>query len=258
VANMGYTSKKKNMKRVALFCVSYESDNELETYRQSLEKASNKAGEKIDLDIFVAKNTKENNPGYFGAIKKLMQNVDIKSYHYFIISNVDLTVEENFFIKLADYNCTENIGWIAPQIWSAQESRDLNPKIQSRYPYYKIRALQFLHKHPYLHNIYSKTLYKRKRVHSSEERNIYAGHGSFIILTKEYVEECGIIDYPIFLFCEELYLAESCRKSNLFVKYVPNLKVYDREHVSTSHMPVKEYSYQNYNAVSYIINKFYK
>ena len=47
------------MKHIALFCVSYESDKELDYYRQSLNKAVEKAKDEICLDFFVAHNSKE-------------------------------------------------------------------------------------------------------------------------------------------------------------------------------------------------------
>ncbi len=246
------------MKHIAIFCVSYLSEKERDAYLASINIAAKKAADKVKVDIFVANNTKEDNPGYFGAVKRMMVQKDMNAYDYSIISNVDLALEEDFFIKLADYECSDNTGWIAPQIWSDQELRDMNPKISERYPYYKLKVLQFLHHHPSLHKLYSRTLYYRKRVQSSTEGHIYAGHGSFIILTKKYIERCGIINYPIFLFCEEIYLAELCRKAHLDVTYVPNLRVFDREHISTGKMPIKEYSRLNYEAVSYILNEFYQ
>ncbi len=246
------------MKRIAIFCVSYLSDKERDAYLASINIAAKKAVDKVIVDVFVANNTKEDNPGYFGAVKRMMDQKEMSIYDYSIISNVDLALEEDFFIKLADYECAEDTGWIAPQIWSAQESRDLNPKISERYPYFKLKILQFLHHHPSLHKLYSKTLYNRKRVHSSTEGSIYAGHGSFIILTKKFIERCGTINYPIFLFCEEIYLAELCRVAHLNVTYTPNLRIFDREHISTGKMSIKEYSRLNYEAVSYILNEFYQ
>ena len=84
------------MKHIALFCVSYESDKELDYYRQSLNKAVEKAKDEICLDFFVAHNSKENNPGYFGAIKRLMTDVDIKEYDSIsgvVIVFLDLDIE---------------------------------------------------------------------------------------------------------------------------------------------------------------------
>lgn len=246
------------MKKIAIFCVSYQSDKERDSYLVSIENAAKKAEHMVNVEVYVANNTQEDNPGYFGAVRRLMEEVDVTDYDYSIISNVDLTIEEDFFIKLASYDCKANDGWIAPQIWSAKENRDMNPKIRERHSYCKLKILQFLHHHYYLHFLYSKTFYRRKRQQSANSGIIYAGHGSFIILTKEYFKRCGIINYPVFLFCEEIYLAEMCRLNNLQVVHAPQLKIFDNEHISTSRMSVKKYSRLNYEAVSYILISFYK
>ena len=121
------------MKKIAIFCVSYQSDKERDRYLASINEAKIKADNKVSIDIFVANNTKEDNPGYFGAIKQLMEKNDISKYDYCIISNVDLTIEDNFFQKLAEYDCPPNTGWIAPQIWSQAEGRDRNPESVCRF-----------------------------------------------------------------------------------------------------------------------------
>ena len=203
------------MKRIAVFCVTYNSDKELERYEASLRKAAEAAKGAIELDIFVARNTKEDNPGYFGGVKRQMEQVDVEVYDYCIISNVDLTVEEDFFVKLAAYDCPENTGWIAPQIWSQLEERDRNPKILNRYSLRKLQILRTFYQFPLLDTLYTRTFYKKKKFESHPAGQIYAGHGSFIILTKRYFELCGKVDYPVFLFCEEIYLAEQCWKAGL-------------------------------------------
>ena len=245
------------MKHIALFCVSYESDKELDYYRQSLNKAVEKAKDEICLDFFVAHNSKENNPGYFGAIKRLMTDVDIKEYDYTIISNVDLTVEEDFFLKLANYKTAENTGWIAPQIWSNLEKRDRNPKIVERYSQRKLNILKLFYQFPILDTLYTHTFYRQKKYERHPAGRIYAGHGSFIILTREYFKRCGKIDYPVFLFCEEIYLAEMCQKAGLNVEYEPCIKVIDTEHASTGKMKHSFYCRCNYEAMQYIIKNFY-
>ena len=115
------------MKHVAIFCVTYHSDKELEQYEASLRKAAEKAKDEVEVDIFIAQNTKEDNPGYFGGIRRQMEKVCVETYDYCILSNVDLTVEEDFFVKLAAYDCQEDTGWIAPQIWSQLEGRLSRP-----------------------------------------------------------------------------------------------------------------------------------
>lgn len=245
------------MKRIAVFCVTYNSDKELERYEASLRKAAEAAKGVVELDIFVARNTKEDNPGYFGGVKRQMEQVDVEAYDYCIISNVDLTMEEDFFVKLANYDCSENTGWIAPQIWSQLEERDRNPKILNRYSLRKLQILRTFYQFPLLDTLYTRTFYKKKKFESHPAGQIYAGHGSFIILTKRYFELCGKVDYPVFLFCEEIYLAEQCWKAGLRVQYVPSIIVYDTEHASTGQMNHRFYCQCNYKAMQYIIKTFY-
>ena len=213
------------MKKIAVFCVSYCSDHERDLYLSTIRNAAQKASNIVDVDVFVSNNTKEDNPGYFGAIKRLMQQVDVNNYDYSIISNVDLMLEEDFFQKLADYICSEDTGWIAPQIWSNLEERDRNPKVLNRYSLKKLQILRTFYQFPILDTLYTSTFYKKKKYESHQAGQIYAGHGSFIILTRRFFELCGKIDYPVFLFCEEIYLAEMCRKAGLKVLYEPSLIV---------------------------------
>lgn len=245
------------MKRIALFCVSYQSDKERDNYLRSIHTAITKATGKVSVDIFVANSTKKDNPGYFGAVKRRMQEIDMNVYDYAIISNVDLQVEEDFFLKLADYNCAADTGWIAPQIWSNLEERDRNPKVLRRYSLRKLKILRTFYQFPILDTLYTRTFYRQKKYERHPAGEIYAGHGSFIILTQQYFSRCGKIDYPVFLFCEELYLAEMCQKAKLKVEYVPDLKVTDSEHASTGKMSHRFYCRCNDEAMQYIIKTFY-
>ena len=52
------------MIRIALFGVSFESDKEKELFLSSIEKAKKRAMMVAAVDVFVACNTRENNPGY--------------------------------------------------------------------------------------------------------------------------------------------------------------------------------------------------
>ena len=252
------------MKRIAIFCVNYNSYKELYHYLDSICVSAKEAEDVMKVDLFVADNTEQQpqdisyearhiqiqvfpfhqNLGYFGAIGKMMQQVDTTVYDYCIISNVDLILDKDMLMKLAEYpnNAT---------------TRDRNPKIMNRYPLHKLKKLQTLFKYPLLYALYTITLYRRKKFQHHSAGVIYAGHGSFIILTQKFMEKCGPVDYPVFLFCEEIYIAEMCRQHQLTVEYLPTLKVNDMEHASTGHMPSRLYCRQNYDAISYIINRFY-
>lgn len=263
------------MKKIAIYCVTYNSYNSLEVYLSSLDKAN--CHQEVFLTVYVGDNTEERiqhitynpksfklqvsqigkNLGYFGAIKLLMQQHSPLEYDFTIISNVDLTLNDNLFSVLTNLDTMSNCGWIAPAIVSKLEQRDKNPKILKRYIKKKLIILSYLFKYHWLYNIYTHSAYKIKKYIKHNSMEIYAGHGSFIILTKEYFKRCDIIDYPVFLFCEEIYLGEQCIHHGLKVIYEPLLVVYDTEHVSTGTFINKQYCKYNYNAIKYIINKYY-
>lgn len=274
------------LKKIAIFCVTYNSYQELDTYIKSLLRSYEGVEGKILMDVFVGDNTEtelknpvfperhgiryyyyhySDNPGYFGAVNRAMSGIDISQYYYVVISNVDLVIDDSFFMSLLSKDISSDVGWIATSLYSCKEHRDRNPEITNRYSRLKLILLALKFRIPLLDAFYNKTLYKRKRVKpASEPGEIYAGHGSFILLTNSYMERCGIINYPMFLFCEELYLAENCRRSGLKVLYDPSLHVIDAEHVSSAKIKrgiifrKSAYYKYNYNSVIYILNTFYR
>ena len=65
------------------------------------------------------------------------------------------------------------------------------------------------------------------------------------------------MDYPCFLFGEEIYLAEHLRKRGLKTYYDPNLKVYDSDHVSTGKMKSKAYYQYNYKSIDMLLKEYF-
>ena len=78
-----------------------------------------------------------------------------------------------------------------------------------------------------------------------------------MILTKEFFKRCGIINYPVFLYDEELYLGEECKRKGLKVIYIPSMRVFDSENVSTSKLSSSFYCKCNIEGLTYIIKKYY-
>ena len=207
------------------------------------------------------------NPGYLPAALKTVYSEDYASYDYIIISNVDVTLDDTFLTALRDLKADADTVWIAPFIWSPSEQRDVNPKIQERYTKKRLRLLRLLFACPPLYYLYTRTLYRRK-VSKSEEcgvrsedyklKNIYAGHGSFMIFRPEIFQQEPKLDYPVFLFCEEIFMAEMARRIGKKVTHCPSVKVWDKEHASTGLMGLWRYCKYNHDALSYIIRTFYE
>lgn len=267
------------MRSLAIYCVNYNSYECLTTFLKSVDVAAKEVCEFACVYVYVADNTEYDfkeindvlynaslkvfpyyeNLGYFGSVKKMMTETKPESFDFIIISNVDVEIcSDALKVLISDYMDKElTIGWIAPQIYSTVEKRDKNPQAISRYSFMKLRLLKFMFQHYLLCILYRKTIYKRKKMMLHSKRDVYAGHGSFIILTRQYIEKCGIIDYPVFLFCEEIYLAEQCYNHELRVIYDPVIRIVDKEHISTGKLPSKSYFKYNADALQYIIDTFY-
>lgn len=271
------------VKNISIYCVTYNSYEALDLYYKSVKASAENCIEKFTIDFYVADNTEKDfkdinleasphiktkvfayhqNIGYFGAIRKMMLETNVGNYDYVILSNVDVKTDKKIFSTLFNYPTPKNCGWIAPQTISISEKRDLNPAVTTRYTANKLKMLRLLYKYPLLLELYKTTLYQRKKLSSRKatiscRKEIYAGHGSFIILTKEYFNRCGIINYPIFLYDEELYLAEECRAHGLKVIYEPCLKVIDIGKVSTGKMPSRFYCKCNQEGIEHILRKYY-
>ena len=274
--------------KVLFVPVNYNSYDALETYIASVGKALEVAADPtIEVKIHVADNSTSqkaeanncpvssvhyqlshyDNPGYLPAALKTVYSEDYASYDYIIISNVDVTLDDTFLTALRDLKADADAGWIAPFIWSPSEQRDVNPKILERYTKKRLRLLRLLFACPPLYYLYTRTLYRRK-VSKSEEcgvrsedykyKNIYAGHGSFMIFRPDIFLQEPKLDYPVFLFCEEIYMAEMALRIGKKVTHCPSVKVWDKEHASTGLMNLWRYCKYNHDALSYIIRTFYE
>ncbi len=221
--------------------------------------------------------THYDNPGYLPAALSTVYAEDFGSYDYIIISNVDVVLDETFFTALRDLKADSDTVWVAPYIWSPSEQRDVNPKIQERYTKKRLRLLRLLFACPPLYYLYTRTLYRTRKANQGKDHGdrfligskttimqpvpmipIYAGHGSFMIFRPEIFQQEPKLDYPVFLFCEEIFMAEMARRIGKKVTHCPSVKVWDKEHASTGLMGLWRYCKYNHDALSYIIRTFYE
>lgn len=263
--------------KILIICVNYNSYNELSKYLDSIELACMNANG-IAVQVVVADNStvsqkistekykhikveqcEQENLGYLPGAANVINNIqNANGYDYVAISNVDILMASNFFIKLQEYKLDEDIAWLATRIWSKAEERDRNPKIISRPSKKRLQLVNLMYKFPILDCLYTRSLYKRKTLYTpSPEMDIYAGHGSFMMLTKAFFEKYPKINYPIFLFGEELFFGELIRQEGMRVRYVPTLEVIDTEHASTGKMKKAFYYKCNKESIDFILNNYY-
>ena len=269
------------MKKILITCVNYNTYDYLIRFIDSIENSLLHCNiQNLQVEIHIADHSTQkqkvdfskykdiniilyplDNLGYLGGAATIINHIDdITQYDFVAISNVDLALYKCFFSSLLEQKLPDETGWIAPSIYSKLEKRDKNPKILNRYSLKRIKMLQIMYKYPIVNKIYLATLYKRKKIQATipAGKTIYAGHGSFILLTKKFFSNYRQLKYPIFLFGEEIYFAELMQKQNLKVLYIPSIKIWDIEHTSTGSIKKRAYYRYNHEAITYIRKTFYE
>ena len=100
-------------------------------------------------------------------------------------------------------------------------------------------------------------LKSRKRA-DSPSCTIYAGHGSFMLFTKEFIAQYDDLQFPTFLYGEEIFFAELIRAANLKVLYAPTLLINNTGNVSTGRVSLKQRSQWSIESLLAIYNTYFK
>ena len=219
------------MKSYLLICVTYHSDEELHLFVESALRAAERVKGKMQVDIEVADNGNDNR-GYLGGALPIY-NAKAKDYDFVSISNVDLELAPDFFEQLLELKVS-NVGWLAPDIYTAKINRHENPYMLSRPTKRNFFIWNIIYSSTWIYRIYH-ALYvmKSQKSKAYPSREIYAGHGSFMLFTKAFVQKNTEIHYPTFMYGEEIYLAELTHAANLGVLYVPSLQINNTGNIST-------------------------
>lgn len=269
--------------KILFLCVNYNSYRELDNFIESIIISAKNHNEEVQIDVMIADNTVDNNKimnfpcyscinidfrpyhenlGYMGAIMRLIKDKGfdkVKDYDYVVFSNVDLILDKTFIKQLLSVPKNKNIGWIAPKILSKSEKKDRNPKILKRPSKAHLNKILIMFRYPILYILYHNFIYRfrRKQQKYIFKSEIYAGHGSLMIFSKAFIVNNIDFRYPSFLFGEELFFAELNRLSNLKVIYLPKIKVFDIDHISTGNLKKKFYCKLNKESIEKIIKLFW-
>ena len=273
--------------KILITCVCYNNYQDAIKYINSLSNSLDKAS-MVQVDIYIVNNgiafteeeqnsfissnllkvyivENQTNNGYFPGCLKGLNHSLMKGNEYdaMFVSNVDLKVSDNFFAEFSRVilNYSSSPAIIAPSIYSIYEDKDRNPKVLTRFTVKQMKKYLFLYAIPYLNYFYKKTFYKNKKNKVSivdSSSTIYAPHGSFIIFIGGRKFWSRFLEYPIFLFGEEIYVGEEARKKDIPIYYCPTLKVIDSDHASTGKENELFIRKHNFKAISYLFERYWK
>lgn len=176
-------------------------------------------------------------------------------YEYVCICNPDIILKSKFLLK----KLSTEVACIAPNI-IARKGKRQNPywvfenKIsekliyngylkENRFLLYSGIGINKIFR--IIFGIYSK-LKKRKCL------SIYACHGCFFILNKEFLEKTKFrYDENMFLFWEEAYLAYEIKRNGDKIIYDPDIEIRHKEDGSMDLSAIKEYPYLKKSFIYY-------
>jgi len=288
---------KNNEKKILILAINYYTDDRACKFVNSFRNHLNENVECVLIDNstrdsgnnFFSKIRKisplvqtvkpEFNLGYFGGAKYGFEYYLKKNNEYpdwIIVSNVDLEFSDsNFFNVLSRLKNLLDLGVIAPRIFSNLSMSDLNPKIVNRPSQLYMKFLKIILSNYYAFTVYALLSYLKRFTMSYKEalipskkkiqiqdknsdlKKIYAPHGSFIIFHKRYFQKGGSLDYPSFLFGEEIFVAETARKLDLKIIYYPKLRILDYEHASTGIIKSKRIVSYFKDSINFIVDQYF-
>jgi GT2 family glycosyltransferase len=192
--------------------------------------------------------TMPTNLGYFGAAHLALNTVwKERLPDWIIVSNADIRLTQpGFFSQIRD--CPTGVGSvIAPRIVSARTGLDQNPFHRKRPSALRMNLVRIIPRVPLLFWMLETQCSVKRAIRSwlqgkhaqpaTDSASIYAPHGAFIIFSREYFERGGSLNVGAFLYAEEIFVAETCRRLGLNVTYLPSIEVLHDEHVSTKVNP---------------------
>jgi GT2 family glycosyltransferase len=195
----------------------------------------------------------ERNLGYFGAAAWALRHYLAGSLMpgWLLVSNTDITFpESDFFVKLDRYDSGAPPAVLAPSIVSAGSGRDQNPFMQRRPKRQLMLFYEMIFRYYSLYLTYQTLAYAKQNLCTylykyagglnktsidvcKRAMPIYAPHGSFLLFHRTYFDAGGSLDYNMFLFNEEIFVAETVRRMDMKVLYDPSFCVAHKEHATT-------------------------
>lgn len=243
------------MKKILIICVTYHSDKELQAFMESVHRAAERVEGKMEVNLQVADNGKEN-LGYLGGALPIY-NKYAKEYDYVSISNVDLELAPDFFEQLLRVD-TKGLGWIAPDIYTAKIDRHENPYMLSRPKKRNFIIWDIIYSCTFVYRMYHRLyVLKSHGTKTYPTCDIYAGHGSFMLFTKAFVSRFPELHYPSFMYGEEIYMAELVRTTQLKVRYIPTLRIANTGNISTGLVNQARKSAWSKESLRIIRNRFF-
>ena len=215
------------------------------------------------------------NQGYFGGARFGFDRYMEEKREFpdwVIVCNHDVQIEDEEFFSRLFCQDPGTMGVIAPRIEVMPGRVDQNPFMRRRPGWLRWAQLRVISSNYAAAAVWD-WLWRRKSELSAwlaarrsdspvaddaKREAIYAAHGSFFIFSRRYFEAGGFLDGNLFLYGEEISVAEICRSLDLPVVYEPSLCVVHNEHRSTGRVLSRFTHECQKRAMQYVTSRYLK
>lgn len=202
---------------------------------------------RIPRDSSLLSSSPGTNTGYFGAMRVARAVAPGNGVRYRVLCNPDLEFKDiSFFARLDALDTNVRCALVAPSIISTRTGLDQNPYMVKAPGATLRRRWRFVYSSwpAYVLNEWASFLRARVRqgkayaaTPTPVAERIHAPHGALMIFTEEFLRQETLLTEVPFLFAEEMFIGEICRRKGWTVQYEPSLKVWHREHATTGILP---------------------
>jgi GT2 family glycosyltransferase len=180
---------------------------------------------------------------YWGAAARAIETLQksVAMPEWIVICNNDVTIADPSLVRKIRSLEGAKCPIVAPRIVSSA-GKEQNPLLETSPPFVKRLKWQ-LYDSDYrvartmlaVNRFFRRTHHDAPKSTRSIEfaRTVYAPHGAFLILSKEFFLRGGNLDTAVPMFAEELTIAVTAERLGMPVWYYPDLVVYHREHTTT-------------------------
>ena len=185
-----------------------------------------------------------NNNGYFSGINSGLSRLELPNYEFVVAGNNNLEYHSRFFVELVSARYPIEAYVLAPNIINLDGCNE-NPRSIGGVSGFKKIAYSLYYRSYWLavamslvHSVFS----KNERKNPIQIRQyIHLSMGACYIFTRNFLRKTNKLDDRVFLFGEEVLLANQISVLGGKLLYVPNIIVKHCEHSSVGKLGAREY-----------------
>lgn len=202
----------------------------------------------------------ERNLGYLpGCLYGLGKNE--KNYSWVMVSNTDIEFKQNDFFEQAIKDVVESVWCIGPDIELPDTCVHQNPFLENRPSAKKIFTWRVAYSCFTLFRLYFKLhdLSSKKELNSIHlsDKKVYALHGSCFFLKHECVQKLMEEKADIFMYGEELLIAEIVRENGKSCYFKANIGILHNENQVTGNIASKTKQKWFNRSIKYLYGRFF-